>query len=157
VSNLERYNRSRRNLYNPVHPLSQIHSEINRTFERFFENPIWNESMPKMPAINMKDEGNQYVIEAEMPGLRDEDVEIEVHGGQLTIKGEQKQESKKEGEHMYIEERSYGSFYRTVTLPQDANLDHITADYENGLLIITIPKDPEKEPKRIKINRKPSS
>lgn len=92
-----------------------------------------------------------------MPGLRDEDVEIEVHGGQLTIKGERKQESKKEGEHMYIEERSYGSFYRTVTLPQDANLDHITADYENGLLIITIPKDPEKEPKRIKINRKPSS
>ena len=109
MSNLERF-RSRRNLYNPVHPLSQIHSEINRTFERFFENPIWNESMPKMPAINMKEEGNQYVIEAEMPGLRDEDVEIEVHGGQLTIKGERKQESKKEGEHMYIEERSYGSF-----------------------------------------------
>lgn len=94
MSNLERF-RSRRNLHNPVHPLSQIHSEINRTFERFFENPIWNESMPKMPAINMKEEGNQYVIEAEMPGLRDEDVEIEVHGGQLTIKGERKQESKK--------------------------------------------------------------
>lgn len=157
MSNLERY-RNRKNLYKPVNdPLTQIHSEINRTFERFFENPIWNESMPKMPAINMKDEGNQYLIEAEMPGLKDEEVEIEVHGGQLTIKGERKQEEKKQGEQMYIEERSYGSFYRTVTLPQNANPDRITADYENGLLLITVPKDPEKEPKKIKINRKSSS
>ena len=60
--------------------LAQIHSVINRASERFIENPIWERPMSMMPAINMKDDGNQYLIEAEMPGLEEEDVEIEVHG-----------------------------------------------------------------------------
>jgi HSP20 family protein len=114
MSRLERY-------------LAQIHSVINRAFERFFENPIWERPMSMMPAINMKDDGNQYLIEAEMPGLEDEDVEIEVHGRQITIKGKREQKEQKQGEQMYISERRYDSFYRTITLPQDANLDHITA------------------------------
>lgn len=113
--------------------------------------------MSMMPAINMKDDGNQYLIEAEMPGLEDEDVEIEVHGRQITIKGKREQKEQKQGEQMYISERRYDSFYRTITLPQDANLDHITADYENGLLFITVQKDPGKKPRKIKVNRnKPS-
>jgi HSP20 family protein len=144
MSRLERY-------------LAQIHSAINRAFERFFENPIWERPMSMMPAINMKDDGNQYLIEAEMPGLEDEDVEIEVHGRQITIKGKREQKEQKQGEQMYISERRYDSFYRTITLPQDANLDHITADYENGLLFITVQKDPGKKPRKIKVNRnKPS-
>ncbi|MBA4544013.1 MULTISPECIES: Hsp20/alpha crystallin family protein [Thermoactinomyces] len=136
-----------------AYPLAQIHSEINRAFERFFENPAWTHPMAMMPAINMKDDGNQYQIEAEMPGIEEKDVEIEVHGRQLTIKGERTQEERKQGERMYISERRYGSFHRTVTLPEDANLDHITADYENGVLLITVPKVPGKEPRKIRINR----
>jgi HSP20 family protein len=157
VSRLERYE-DRGRYYDPVtYPLAQIHSEINRAFERFFENPVWGQPMSMMPAINMKDEGNQYRIEAEMPGLEDKDVEIEVHGRQLTIKGERVQEEQKQGERMYISERRYGSFHRTITLPEDANLDHITADYKNGVLLITVPKDPGKEIRKIKINQnKPS-
>ncbi|MGA9173469.1 MAG: Hsp20/alpha crystallin family protein [Thermoactinomyces sp.] len=157
MSRLERYG-DRGRYFDPVtYPLAQIHSEINRAFERFFENPVWGQPMSMMPAINMKDEGNQYRIEAEMPGLEDKDVEIEVHGRQLTIKGERVQEEQKQGERMYISERRYGSFHRTITLPEDANLDHITADYKNGVLLITVPKDPGKEARKIKINRnKPS-
>jgi HSP20 family protein len=150
LPNLERYGKRD---YFPSHPLSQIHREINRTFERFFEEPFFAHPMPMMPAINLREEEHQYVIEAEMPGLSEKDLDIEVHGNMLTIKGERKSEEQKQGERMHIVERKYGSFHRSITLPQNANMDHITAEYENGVLTITVPKDRSKEPRKISIKK----
>ncbi len=151
MSNMERY---RDSSYNPVaRSLAKIHSEINRAFERFFDNPILEKPMSMMPAINMKDDGNQYTIEAEMPGLEEQNIDIEIHGNQLVIKGSHMQQEEKQGEKMVISERKYGSFHRMVTIPEDAGLDNIQANYENGLLLITVPKDPGKKPRKITINK----
>ncbi|MGA8943584.1 MAG: Hsp20/alpha crystallin family protein [Thermoactinomyces sp.] len=153
MSRIERY-RDRGRPYNPVaYSLAQIHSEINRAFERFFDNPVWEKPVPLMPAINMRDDGNQYTIEAEMPGLEDRNIDIEIHGNQLVIKGEHELQEEKRAEKMVISERKYGSFHRSITIPQDANLDKIEANYENGVLMIAVPKDPGKKPRKITINR----
>ncbi|MBA4601104.1 Hsp20/alpha crystallin family protein [Thermoactinomyces mirandus] len=153
MSRIERYRDQGRSYHPLTYSLAQIHSEINRAFERFFDNPIWEKPMSIMPAINMKDDGNQYTIEADMPGLEDRNIEIEIHGNQLIIKGEHEQQEEKQGEKMYISERKYGSFHRSITIPEDANHDNIQASYENGVLVIAIPKDPGKKPRKITINR----
>jgi HSP20 family protein len=134
------------------HPIVRIHHEINRAFERFLGDPHFR-TMPMMPAINMKEEADRYVIEAELPGIEDKDIDIEIHGNTLTIKGERRMEERREGERMHIFEHRYGAFHRSVTLPDHALLDHIEAERENGILRIFVPKDQSKQPRKIPIRR----
>ncbi|MFC7442371.1 Hsp20/alpha crystallin family protein [Laceyella putida] len=148
-------NLSRRDDHHSVnHPLTRLHDEITRTFERFFENPLLTQPMPYMPAINMKEEAERFVIEAELPGIDPNMVEIEAHGQTLIIKGEHKRTEQKKEERMHRVERRYGSFHRSITLPEYANLDHVTAEYEHGLLTITVPKHTEPTPRRIEIKKR---
>lgn len=134
------------------HPLAQIHHEINRAFQRVLGEPY--QPFTQMPILNLREEEKRYVIEAELPGMDPQEVDIEVHQNTLTIKGEHRQEKKREEQRMHIMERRYGSFHRTITLPENAQMDQITADYENGLLLISIPKDQNKPPRKIQINRR---
>lgn len=150
-------NINRRDRHLPVHyPLSRLHDEITRTFEQLFENPLLTHPMPYMPAINMKEEENQFVIEAELPGIDPNVIEIEAHGQTLVIKGEQNETEQKQEENMQRLERRYGSFHRSITLPEYANLDHVNAEYEHGLLTITVPKHNDPPPRRIEIRRRES-
>jgi len=136
-----------------LHPIAQIHHEVNRAFERIlgeqFHRPFFN-----MPAIDLREEENQFVIEAELPGIEPQNVDIEVQGNTLVIKGEHRQKEERQGKRMHIVERRHGSFHRSITLPDHAHMDHITADYHNGLLTISVPKDQNKGPRKIQIHRR---
>lgn len=147
MSFLQRYDR-----YDMLHhPISLLRNEINRTFQRFFDDPFFAQPATFMPTMNMKEEANRYVVEAELPGMEMKDVDIEVHGNLLTIRGERKVEERKQGERMHVMESRYGSFQRTIPLPENANADQITAEHKNGILKIYIPKDPDKKSRKIEI------
>jgi HSP20 family protein len=96
-------------------------------------------------------EGN-IEIELEAPGIKEEDLKIKVEDGMLIISGERKFEKEDKKENYYRMERSYGSFSRSFSLPDNIERDKIGAKYENGLLKITLPKKPESQPKEIPVN-----
>jgi len=118
--------------------------EKHNTPEDFFEGY-------RTPLADIIDEGDKYIIEVELPGLRKEDIEIYTYNNILEIIAKRKVERKEEKEGVVRMERVYSGFRRAFTLPTDADIDKIKAKYENGLLIIEIPKSGE-HPGRKKIN-----
>jgi len=105
------------------------------------------------PRFDIKETKNAFVIKADLPGIKDEDVNISLTGSQLTVSGKRDEERREEGEHHYMVERSAGSFSRVFSLPEGVDADAVTADMKNGVLTLQIPKRPEAQPKRITIGR----
>lgn len=105
-----------------------------------------------MPKIDVEQQGDDIVVHAELPGVKPEDVVIEVTDGVLTIKGERKAEEKREGEGWLVRESSYGSFERSMVLPEGVDPASISADYKDGVLLLHVPKALEaSKPKTTKI------
>lgn len=130
-------------------PLQQFRNELNEVFENFFEDKslsskgdLFSQSESLVPAMNIEEKDNSYLFEVEVPGVDPKDVDIELNGNVMTIKGEKTQhdEKKGKGDKMRIVEHSYGSFYRSFTLPANINSKNITAENKNGMLYITVPK-----------------
>lgn len=109
------------------------------------------------PRFDIKETKNAFVIKADLPGIKDEDVNISLTGSQLTVSGKRDEERREEGEHHYMVERSSGTFSRVFSLPDGVDADAVTADMKNGVLTLQIPKRPEAQPKRISIGRSDSS
>jgi HSP20 family protein len=103
------------------------------------------------PDIDIRETADGYVVRADLPGVREEDVDISAMGSTLTIRGKREQEERREDEQYYAYERSYGSFTRSFTMPPGANLDAATADLKDGVLTVSIPKQPEMRGKRISL------
>ncbi|MDD5229025.1 MAG: Hsp20/alpha crystallin family protein [Methylococcales bacterium] len=141
--------------YEPLGLLSQLQKELAHSFSHFgnefseglLSNAEW------MPAVDVKEEGNQFVIHADIPGVKPEDIEVNLEAGILTIKGEKKSESKTEKEGYTRVERTQGSFYRRFSLPgASADSEAVVAKFKNGVLELTIPKHEAEKPKRITIS-----
>lgn len=98
----------------------------------------------------------EYDVTLELPGVKEEDIDISLNDNMLTIKGEKKSEKEEKGKTYYFSERSYGSFQRTFRLPANVEADNVNAKFENGVLHISLPKVKEVEPptKKIKIGGK---
>jgi HSP20 family protein len=96
---------------------------------------------------------SSYDITMELPGVSGDDINVSVHDGNLTIKGEKRFEREEKGRTYFFSEREYGAFERSFRLPADAQADHITADFKDGVLVVTVPKvgPPPDRSKRIKI------
>jgi HSP20 family protein len=109
------------------------------------------ETMPKMDIFEKED---KFVVKAELPGIKAEDIDISVTGDMLTIKAEKKSESEVKEENYYRREASYGSFARSIRLPSSVNVDKITASCEDGVLEIDLPKTGLVEPKKIPMGAK---
>jgi len=127
-------------------PLGWFRGEIDRLFEEF-GRPAGNlfnfatHVAGPQPVMELRDNGKDYRLSAELPGLAADDVELEVADGVLTISGEKKQETeRKEGGYL-LSERRYGSFARQIALPSDVDCDAITAKFEHGVLRLTLGKD----------------
>ncbi len=105
------------------------------------------------PRFDVKETKEAYVLKADLPGLKDEDVEVSLNGNVLTISGKREEEHKDEGEQYYAMERSYGSFTRSFSLPNGADGEHVSADLKNGVLTVHIPLRPEAQPKKIAIGK----
>ena len=141
--------------------------EMERLFEEFFEDPLvpgfrrrlpmwrrFRELEGVSPAADMIDKKNEIVVKAEVPGVEKEDIKISLTDNTLTIKGETKKEKEEKDEDYYYSEISYGSFARTLTLPERVQGDKVKASFKNGILEIHLPKSPESKAKDIKVEVK---
>jgi len=113
----------------------------------------FNQDLDFVPRFDVKEIKDAYVIKADLPGLRDEDVDVSLSGNLLTISGKRQEEHREEGESYYAMERSSGTFARSFTMPDGVDGTSVTADLKNGVLTVQIPKKPEAQPKRIAIGK----
>ncbi len=140
--------------YEPLSLLGQLQKELTRPFGSF-GNVFGEDLFPTiewMPAVDVKEEDNQFVIHADIPGVKPEDIEVNLESGILTIKGEKKSESKTEKEGYTRVERTQGSFCRRFSLPgASTDSETVVAKFKNGVLELAIPKCEAEKPKRIAI------
>jgi HSP20 family protein len=134
--------------YRPVRGLD-VFGNFDRMLDAFFDDtPVWN---ARTPAVDVKEEADRYVLEAELPGLSEKDVEVKVEENLLTIVSA-KNEEKEENKNGYLmKERRSSSFQRSFVLPKDADKDNIHAKFKNGLLILDLHKKPEVKPRSIEV------
>jgi HSP20 family protein len=134
----------------PGTSLARIHDELDRMFEDFtlpVLPSLWPERGRRMPAINLYEKENNLIVEAELPGIPKDAVKITCTDSTLTIQGETKKEEEEKKEGYYRMERRYGSFYRTVALPESVDYGKAKAEFCDGVLKITLPKSAKPEEK----------
>jgi HSP20 family protein len=103
------------------------------------------------PAFDVKETKDAYLFKADLPGIKDKDLEVTMTGNRLTVSGKRDEEKEEKSERYYTYERSYGTFTRSFTLPDGADSEHLAASLEQGVLSITVPKKPEVQPKKIAV------
>lgn len=142
--------------WDPTREVSLLQGDMNRLFERFFgpATGVDARSQRWVPPMDVMEEGDQYVLRIDLPGVAEHDLTIEVQDRQLTIAGERSFSPEPQHDGGYVRlERSYGSFQRSLTLPEGVDGDAIDATYEHGVLELRIPKPVEAKPRRIAISR----
>jgi len=134
--------------FSPFREMDSVFQDLDRTLDSFFGRPSgtrrFTQRLPKVrtPVTDMRDLGDKYRVEAEMPGLDKDDIEIEVRGDSIVIEAEKEENIEEEGEDYLRSERGYRSFYRKLPLPDEVKVE----DLENGILSIDLPKkEPEKK------------
>ena len=123
--------------------------EIDRVFDAFFGQT--EQGRRWVPPIDLVEAEDHFVLKADLPGLSEEDVKIEVQDGTLTISGERKAEHEEREHGWYRIERSFGSFSRSLTLPEHVDASAISASFHDGVLDVRIPKPEERKPQRVEI------
>jgi HSP20 family protein len=102
-----------------------------------------------IPAFEVRETKEGYLFKGDLPGVKEADLDISLTGYQLIISGKREDESQQEGGTYYAYERAYGSFTRTFTLPQSADVEHVRAELKDGVLTLLVPKKPEMQPRKI--------
>lgn len=140
----------------PADPVLGLQRELNRLFEDAFKGfglaPAWGGG--ETPCVDLCETDKEYRLEAELPGVSEDDVEITLSDDTLTIRGEKKSERSERQGGYHMMERSYGSFARSIRLPFAVSPDEVAASFHNGLLTVTIPKKAAQQTgHRIEINK----
>jgi HSP20 family protein len=140
--------------WEPMRELSSLQSEMNRLFNTVFDAPQADGGLRRwVPAMDLVETQDAFVLRADLPGMGEEDVKIEVEDTVLTVSGERRTEHESRGEEgFYRMERAFGSFSRSLTLPKGVNADGVEASFDRGVLEIRIPKPEQAKPRRISIN-----
>ena len=129
-------------------PFSSLQREINRLFDDFFSNGVerslvhaaWTGDQLVAQAVDILDNDKSFKVEAELPGMKEDDVEVTINDNYLTIRGEKKESKEDKGENYVCRERHYGSYQRTIALPETADTDKAKATFKKGVLWVDIPK-----------------
>src|SRR5215468_8809741 len=140
--------------YDPFRDLRTLQEEVNRLFSTnlrtFGDEGIgrgaWN------PSVDIYENKDQIVLEAELPGMKQEDFDLSIENNVITLRGERKFEKTDETDNYHRVERSYGSFTRSFTLPQTVSAEGASAEYNNGVLRVTLPKREETKARRIQVS-----
>jgi HSP20 family protein len=128
-------------------------SQLNRLFTDFFGRAMQEQNLTTWaPAVDIYEGENELVVKADLPDVKPEDLDIRVENNILTIRGERKFEKKADEKNYLRVERAYGSFARSFSLANSVNTEAIKADYQDGVLTLSIPKREEAKPKQIKVN-----
>jgi HSP20 family protein len=138
--------------WTPTRELDALQAEMNRLFDGFFGDGGSTEPTRRwLPAMDLVETKDHLVLRADLPGLSEDDISIEVKDGVLTVSGERQAEHTEDEEGYYRFERAFGSFSRSLTVPEGIDPDSIAAEFDRGVLEIRIPKPEERKPHRIQI------
>ncbi len=140
--------------WKPFREVSRLRNEMDRLWDDYFgsgRRALRPMEEDWMPAVDVSETGDKITIKAEVPGMEAKDIEINMVGDTLTIKGEKKLEREEKEENYHTVERSYGSFTRAMKLPATVDADKVEASYKNGVLTVVMPKKEEVKPKAIEI------
>ena len=143
--------------WEPVAELNTIQNEMNRLFNTFFEQPDQTAggngtTRRWVPPMDLVETADHYVLRADLPGLSDDDVNVQLEDNVLTISGERRIEHAHEQEGYYRLERAFGAFSRSLTLPDGVDASGVQAQFERGVLEIRVPKPEQKKPKTVQIS-----
>lgn len=140
-------------------PLSSMRADMERLFDSYFGHGFGR--LPALsrlgfgdvnsPSTDLRETDKEFVVEAELPGMDEKDVNVTLTNGVLTIKGEKKSEREEKKDDYHLMERSYGSFHRSFRLGDSVDPDKVTASFEKGVLKVSLPKRPEAAPAEKKI------
>ena len=138
----------------PWHPFREL-EEFRQRMEEWLKPGFWRtapvEGAAWAPPIEMYEEKDKYVVKAELPGMKKDEIEVSITDNVLTIKGERKAEEERKESNYYCCERYYGSFLRSINLPGNVDAKKISAGYKDGILEISLPKTAEEKEKKIEV------
>jgi HSP20 family protein len=143
--------------WNPTRDLLGLQEEMNMLLGDFFGCDTRKDETAFVrwaPRVDIAEENGNYELVADLPGLKKDDIKIEIHDNVLTLKGEKKLQEEKKDKNYRLAERYYGEFVRTFTLPENVNRDGIEAEFKDGVLTLTIPKTEQAKPKQIEVKVK---
>jgi HSP20 family protein len=131
--------------YEPWSLLNRLRRELDQSFDTVARDASWT------PAVDIHEEGKQFVVRADLPGVKPADIEITAEKGVLALRGSRNFEQQSDDGHYSRVERVSGKFVRTFTLPENVQTDAIKAQFKDGVLELTIPKVAKAEPRRIEV------
>ena len=140
--------------WDPFRELEDMSERLNRVFTRPALRPSGKEALTVadwMPTVDISESDAEYLIKAELPEVKKEDVKVTVEEGVLTLQGERRQEKEEKGKKYHRVERSYGSFVRSFTLPESVDEANVKAEYKDGVLSLHLPKTEKVKPKAIDV------
>jgi HSP20 family protein len=137
----------------PFREIAALQNEMGRLMGSLFENGDGRTNQAWMPAVDVWETENALVYAFDLPGIAEDKVSVELDEGALTVSAERERQQETSDERFYRFERRFGTFSRTIGLPQGTTEDHISADYKNGVLEVHVRKPEEPKPKRIQIGK----
>ncbi len=140
--------------FEPMREMITLREAMDRLFNDAFTPSLGGTGGWQSPAADLYQTDNEVVVKASLPGMKADDVQISITGDMLTLKGEFKQEDEKKEKAYHLREQRYGAFERSFTLPTSVVSDKAKAEFENGILTITLPKAEEVKPKMITVKAK---
>jgi HSP20 family protein len=147
-----------KNMYMTAYEPWRRMEQLRREMDQLFNPPVTQSDNDSaiatcawVPAVDIKEDPQQFLIEADIPGVDPKDIEISMENGVLTIRGERNSEKREEGKDYKRVERTYGSFYRRFSLPDTADPEKVSASGKNGVLQISIPKRELAQPRKITV------
>lgn len=144
--------------WEPFRELAALQNEMSRWMGQLSGTvaPGNGQSSTWLPSVDVWETEDELVLSFDLPGISEDDIAVELDANVLTVSGERERTAERSNERFFRFERRYGTFARSVTLPQGVREDSIKADYENGVLEIRVPKPDEHKPKRIKVGSAPA-
>lgn len=139
----------------PFRDLYQIQESFDRLFSEFanMKKANGSQDLDLSPSCEIAEQGNNYVLTFDLPGVKKDQVTVEAENGQLTVRAERKEEKKTESKKKYLSEVYYGSYSRTFSLPGPVDEKKIDARFENGVLTVTVPKSETAKSKQIPVHQ----
>jgi len=153
-------NKSKEPVRAEASPLTALRAEIDRLFDSVVRDPLgaFDWAFPSgrgwTPAVDIAESDAEFTVRAEIPGIDPNDLEVNITGNQLVLAGEKKESSEKKGKDFYQSESRYGSFRRSIPLPQSVDPEKVEADYAQGVLTIHLKKIQESPPKKVEVKAK---
>jgi len=143
--------------WEPARELSTVQSEMNRLFSTFFDSPTPGNGRRDslrgwIPAMDVTENDNEYVLKADLPGLSESDVDVELDDNVLRISGERKSEHQESKDGYHRVERAFGRFSRSLRLPEGVTAEGVQANFDNGVLEVHIQKPEQRKPQKVAIS-----